>query len=134
VRPALLALLVSALLGGCVGGGEEAQPKPAKGAPKQVADVIARFERAAAARDFATVCELFSTAARKRAGGERCQASLRSASTGVREPTIRILSIRIEAARASARVRTEAEGQAPVDETIELVREDGRYLISALGG
>lgn len=134
VKPALLGLLVAGLIGGCSGGEDQAEPKPAKGAPKQVAQVIARLERATAARDFATVCELLATAARERAGGDKCEASLRSEGGGVRGPSIRVLSIRIEADRATARVRTEADGQAPVDETIELVREDGDYLIAALGG
>lgn len=132
MKLAFVGLLAAGLLGGCSGGGDQADPKPAKGAPKQVAQVIARLERATAARDFATVCELLSSAARKRAGGERCEASLRSPGRGVRGPSIRVLSIRIEADRATARVRTEADGQAPVDETIKLVRENGKYLIAAL--
>ncbi|MEJ7790176.1 MAG: hypothetical protein WKF29_09875 [Thermoleophilaceae bacterium] len=134
MRPAPLALLAAVLLGGCAGGEKEAPPEPATGAPKQVAEVIARLERAAAAKDYRTVCALLSSAARERAGGKRCEASLGEQGAGVREPTIRVLSIGIEADRATARVRTEAVGQAPVDETIELVREDGKYLIAALGG
>lgn len=129
--PVLLAALFA---GGCSGGEDEADPKPARGAPKQVAEVVARLERATAARDFGAVCGLFSTAARERAGGNGCEASLAKRAGGVRGPSIRILSIRIEADRATARVRTESDGQAPVDETIELVREDGRYFIAALGG
>lgn len=130
----LAPLVVAGLLGGCSSGGEEAVPKPVRGAPKQVAEVIARLERSTGARDFAAVCSLLSSAARERAGGESCPDRLGKQAGGVRGPSIRILSINIKADRATARVRTQADGQAPVDETIELVREKGRYLISALGG
>lgn len=130
----LAVLLTAGLLGGCSSEEKDADPQPAGGAPKQVAEVIARLERATTGRDFAAVCELFSSAARERAGGEGCEAALSKRAGGVRGSSLRVLSIRIEADRATARVRTQADAQAPVDETIELVREDGRYLISALGG
>lgn len=135
VRLALRSLLVAGLLGGCGGGDEQGNPEPVTGAPKQVAETVAKLERATVTRDFRTICEeLFSPVAREQAGGEDCADSLRGATSDLRGPRIRLLSIRIDGERASARVRTLAEGQAAVDETIELVREDGRYLIAALGG
>lgn len=134
VRRPLLSVLVVAVLGGC-GGGGGSDPEPVTGASKQVVEAVAELERATVERDFAAICdELFSDDARSRAGGDDCAASLRSGSAGVREPRIQLLSIRIDGERASVRVRTSAASQASVDETIELVREDDRYLIAALGG
>ncbi len=128
-------MLVAGLLGGCGGGDAESTPEPVTGAPKQVAATVADFERATVARDFASICaELFTRGARVRAGGEDCAASLREGAGGLRAPRIQLLSIRIDGERASVRVRTSAASQPSVDETIELVREDGRYLIAALGG
>lgn len=129
-----MTVLVVGLLGGC-GGGGNSDPEPVTGAPKQVAEAVAELERATVKRDFDAICEeLFSSDARERAGGDECADSLRKGAGGVRAPRIQLLSIRIDGARASVRVRTSSESQTSVDETIELVREDGRYLIAALGG
>jgi len=133
VSPKLPALIVTAVLGGCSSGEDEAQPKPVKGAPKQVAEVIARLEKATAAGDLAAVCALFTRETRVRAGGSECAQSLSSRVGGVLRPSIRILSIKIGSTRSSVRIEAQASGQAPVQETIELVREDGRYLIDGLG-
>ncbi len=133
VSPKLPALILTAVLGGCSSGEDEAQPKPVKGAPKQVAEVIARLEKATAAGDLAAVCALFTTETRTRAGGSNCAQSLSLSLGGVRRPSIRILSIKIGSRRSSVRIEARASGQAPVQETIELLREDGRYLIDGLG-
>ena len=127
-------MLVVAFLGGCSTGGEDTDPRPVQGAPKEVAQVIARLERGVASRDFAAVCDLFASDTRERAGGKACAKFMKVTADEVSGASIRILNIRIESDGATARVRTQADGQAPVDETIELVREDGRYLIAALGG
>jgi hypothetical protein len=44
------------------------------------------------------------------------------------------LSIRVEEGRADVRVRSTAEGQGSVQETIRLVREGEGYRIAALDG
>lgn len=135
VKRGLTALLVASALSGCAGDDEDAAPKAAEGAPKEVAEAIDRLERATRSRDFAAICDdLFAAATRVRAGGEDCVGLLRSTAGDVREPAIRVLSVRIEGERADVRVRSQAVGQGPVEETIELVREDGEYRIAALGG
>jgi len=135
VSRGLSALLAAALLAGCSGDEKEAAPKAVEGAPKEVAGAVDRLERAIRARDFEAICDdLFAAETRVRAGGEDCAGLLRSTAAEVREPAIRILSIRIEGERADVRVRSQAEGQGPVEETIELVREEGEYRIAALGG
>jgi hypothetical protein len=119
-------------LSGCsLGGGEKAHPP--RGAPKQVAEAMQRFDDAAQRRDFRTICrELFTAEARRRAGGADCERLLRSATEDVRRPRIQIVSIRIEGKRATVRVRSRAAGQGPLEDEVELVRQRGGYRIAAL--
>ncbi len=121
------------LLGGS--GGSEDEPRPITGPGKQVADVVGRLELATRRRQFEVVCEqLFTRAARARAGGGNCVRLLHSTARDVRRPRIRLLGVRIAGNRAQARVRTLAEGQTAVEETIDLLREGGSYRIAALRG
>jgi hypothetical protein len=118
---------------GCSIGGDD-EPKPVSGVPKEIAATVDALERAVDRRDFAAVCDkLFTTGARKRAGGRQCAAELRSAAEGLRGPTIEIRAIDLKGDRASVRVATTAEGQDRVTDTLELRRQGGRWLVEALG-
>ena len=104
-----------------------------KGAPRAIAAVVERLERATAAHDFATLCNrLFTAAARERAGGEDCERLTRSAAEGIARPSIRLKAIQVEGSRARVTVATRATGQAEADEVIELRRENGQWRIDAL--
>jgi hypothetical protein len=134
-----IAALAGVLLVGVVllGGSEDSEddPQPITGPGRQVANVVTRLERATRRRRFDVVCdELFTRAARTRAGGRNCVRLLRSTARDVRRPRIRLLSVRIDGRRAEARVRTLSEGQAAVEETIDFLRERGRYRIASLRG
>ena len=125
----LVVVLAIALLGG---GGDD-EPERITGAPKEIAAVVARLERATQRREFNVLCDdLFTRSARERAGGKDCVALLRETAKDVRKARIRLLDVRVQGNRARARVRTTSEGQTAVEETIDLVRERGRYRISAL--
>jgi hypothetical protein len=121
-----------ALLGsGCLGADEE--PEAVRGAPREIAQVVERLERATAAGDFAAVCDdLFTAAARERAGGDDCVGLTRSAAEGIERPSIALHAIQVEGERARVRVTTRASGQAEVPETIELRREEGEWRVEAL--
>ena len=124
--------LVTNATGGCSLGGDE-EPKPATGATRAVGAVVSALERATAERDFSTVCQdLFTAAARRRAGGRNCERLLRESAGEVRRPRIEVLGIELERGRASVRVRTRAQGQRPLADVIELRREGGEYRIDAL--
>jgi hypothetical protein len=124
-------MAVAATLSGCLGADEE--PQPARGAPRDIARVVERLERATAERDFATVCdELFTSAARERAGGEDCARLTRSAAAGVSRPRIELKAIEVEGERARVRISTRATGQAEVPEVLELRREGGGWRVEAL--
>jgi hypothetical protein len=127
-----MATIVMLAPSGCSLGGDE-EPKPVSGAAAQVAAAVDRLERAVAQREYDTICEeLFTARARERAGGDDCASQMRSAAEGVERPRIEIEGIDVKGVRATAKVRTEAEGQARVSDEIQLRREDGRWLIEAL--
>jgi hypothetical protein len=124
-------MAVAAVLAGCLGADEEAVP--ASGDAREVAVVVDRLEEATARRDFATVCdELFTAAARDRAGGDDCVRLTRSAAEGIARPSIEVRAIRIESGRARVDITTRAAGQADVPDTLELRRERGEWRVEAL--
>jgi hypothetical protein len=124
-------MALAATLAGCLGGDEE--PRPARGAPRDIARVVERLERATADRDFATVCdELFTAAARERAGAEDCERLTRSAAAGISRPRIELKSIEVGGGRARVRITTRAAGQAEVPEVLELRREGGEWRVEGL--
>ena len=123
----------AAFLAGCLGADEE--PQPATGAPRAIAEVVQRLERATADGDFAAVCrDLFTAAARERAGGRDCARLTRSAAAGVERPSIELVGIELDGATARVRVRTRASGQAVVSDVLVLRREGGEWRVEALGG
>jgi hypothetical protein len=117
---------------GCSLGADE-EPQPLSGAPRAIVATVERLERAVAERDWETICaDLFTAAARRRAGGTECAAQMRSAAEGVARPSIQIEAIQVERDRASVRVATQAAGQARVSDRLELRRRGGRWLVDAL--
>ena len=128
-----MATIVMLAPSGCSLGADE-EPKPVSGAAAQIAATVNRLERAVAQRDFATICnQLFTTAARQRAGGDECARQLRSAAEGVERPRIEIERIDVNGDRARVRVSTKARGQERVTDTLDLRREGERWLVEALG-
>ncbi len=118
---------------GCSLGGDD-EAKPASGPPAQIAQTVNRLERAVAKRDYETICnQLFTARARKRAGGADCARQIASAAEGVNRPTIEIQAIDVKGDRATVRVRTRAQGQARVSDELQLRRQNGRWLVEALG-
>ncbi len=73
-RPAAAAgLLAGAALGSCSLGGEEPPPRPIAGAPRDVARVVSELGEASRRGQYRRICsELFTEAARRRAGGRDC--------------------------------------------------------------
>ena len=79
-------------LGGCSLGADE-EPPQAVGPPAEIAAVVQRLERATAARDWRTICaDVFTEAARERAGGDDCARLLGTAAAGVRRPAANLMS------------------------------------------
>ena len=125
-------LLAGLVLTGCLSVSDDGSKK-ISGAPKEVASVVARLEVATRRREYKVLCDdLFTRSARARAGGKDCVALLRETAKDVQRASIRLLDVKVQGNRAQARVRTTAQGQTAVEETIDLVRERGRFRISAL--
>jgi len=116
-------------------------PEPVSGAAEEVAGVVRALERATAEKDYNEICfDLFSDQVRAQAGGVRCPSFLRRTARGIESPRIEIVddpggapAILVRGRTARVRVRTRARDQAPVRDTIELVRQRDRFRISALG-
>jgi hypothetical protein len=125
-------MAVAAFFTGCLGADDEAVP--AGGAARDIAGVVERLERATAAGDFGTVCDdLFTAAARERAGGEDCERLTRSAAEGIARPRIEMKAIDVKADLARVEITTQAAGQAEVPGVLELRRERGEWRVEALG-
>jgi hypothetical protein len=125
-------MAVAAFLTGCLGADEE--PAPAGGAVRDVAGVVERLERATADGAFGTVCEeVFTAAARERAGGEDCERLTRSAAEGIARPRIGIEAIELRGDLARVEITTRAADQAVVPGVLELRRERGEWRVEALG-
>jgi hypothetical protein len=128
-----MATIVMLAPSGCSLGADE-EPKPVSGAAAEIAATVNRLERAVAQRDFASICDqLFTAAAKQRAGGDECARQMRSAAEGVERPSIEIEGIEVKNDQATVKVRTEAEGQARVSDELQLRRQGGRWLVEALG-
>ncbi len=124
-------MALAAFLAGCLGGDDD--PAPAGDAARSIAAVVERLERATARGDFATVCDdLFTAAARERAGGTDCERLTHSAAEGIAGPRIDVRAIDIQAGRAEVEVVTRAEGQAAVPEVLQLRRETDGWRVEAL--
>lgn len=136
-RPRVLAAtaLAALLVGGCSLGDDE-KPKPAPtGAPRQVAGVVTRLQDAAGRGDYRAVCDdLFTAAARRRAGGSGCAGELGRRAGELADPRIDIVGLDLQTGGATVKVRTRARGEPPATDTLKLVRQRGRYLIDSLGG
>jgi hypothetical protein len=133
----LRAVTAAALAGvaavGCGGSGDR-KAKPIRGPAKEAASVVQRLQRATAERDYKTICrDLFSRRVRDQAGGKDCPRFVKRQAGDVRNPRIEIKDITVRRSGASVRVETRASGQARAPETIELVREGGRFRIASLG-
>ncbi len=132
MRTLRAAPLVALALAGCSLGGSD-DPKPVTGAPRDVARLVGDLNTATRKGEYRRICEqLFTSSARRRAGGKDCPSLLRSTARGLRNPSIELVSIRVTPKQALARVRTRAAGQAPIVDQLVMRREGGVYRIEAL--
>jgi hypothetical protein len=128
IRPPLLALALACALVGCGGGRDD---------ERDVRDALGQFQRATAAHDYSALCDrilapkLIETLQQI---GLPCTAALQQGFKNVRDPRISVGAVKVDGDRASAEVRSSAAGQEPSEDTVQLVRVDGRWRIASLGG
>jgi hypothetical protein len=115
-------------------GGDGDEPGPPTGTPKEAVDVIEAFKRAIASRDFAMVCDqLYTADAREASGGDNCQSVLRQETARLKEPRLKIVSLTVGKRGAVVTVEASQAGREPAQDTIQLVREGGRFRIASAG-
>jgi hypothetical protein len=123
---AVTALGVAAALGGCGGTNISGQVK-AK---------VRQFARAAAARDYATICrQVLAPAllADLRRGGIGCERAMSIALSRVRQPRLAVGNVKVDGKHASALAISQAANQKTVLTSIQLVDTARGWRISSLG-
>jgi len=121
----LIAVVAGGGLAGC-GASERAQ----------VQAKVEQFVRAAAGRDYKTICDQVlapSLLARLAAGGIPCTEAMQVGLGRVRSPTLSIGRITVSGATASAITLTGARGQEASLQAIELVKTGSGWRITSLG-
>jgi hypothetical protein len=115
-----------AALSGC--GGEEPVTDEVRGA-------VEDFGRASADKDYQRLCDeilapqLIESVERV---GLPCEQALRQGLGDVRAPKVEVRSVVVNRDKALVQVRSSAAGQQPSQDTLEVVRQDGRWRISSL--
>lgn len=99
---------------------------------KLVREALAGYGSASGAKDYQTLCDDLlakSYVRRTASSGLPCEVALRTALEDVRNPTLTVLSVKVDGDRATARVRGSAAGQVPGEADYTLVREDDKWKI-----
>ena len=125
-RPCCLAiLLAAAVLAGCGGPSDQ----------QRVRQTVTDFGRAVRKRDYAHICtQLF--AARLVEQLEQinlpCEQALLRSLGSRRDVQLTVGAVKVDGTTASAQIRTSAAGEQPSQDTLQLMKVDGHWRISAL--
>jgi hypothetical protein len=128
LRPVRYLAVALLLLAGC---GEQG-PTP----EEQVRSTVAEFGRATAAKDYAALCDRIlapELIEEVESIGLPCERALRQGLQDVEDPRLTIGEISVREDEATAEIRSSAAGEAPSQDTLELVNLDGEWKISSLG-
>ncbi|HWT95513.1 MAG TPA: nuclear transport factor 2 family protein [Solirubrobacteraceae bacterium] len=129
-RAALLPVLaLLALVPACGGDDEEDDPEA------QVRETLVVYTQAIAAKDYQRLCdELFASALVEQVQSQLpCEVALqRSDLDQARSPKIEVQSVTVQGNSATAKVRASAANQPASQDTVRLVKEQGRWKIVAL--
>ena len=126
-RPLVLVLAVASLVACGDSGPTDEQ---------QIRAALAEFERATAARDYQALCDrvlapkLIETV---RQIGLPCELALQKGFEDVEDPRLTVGAVKVDEDEATAEVRSSAAGQSPSQDTVELVRVDGKWRVASLG-
>jgi hypothetical protein len=127
-RPLLLVLAACALAGCGDSGPSDEQ---------QIRSVLAQFERATAAGDYQTLCDdVFAPKLIEAVKqiGLPCEVALQKGFENVRDPRLTVGAIAVDEDKATAEVRSSAAGEAPSQDTVELVRVGDGWRVASLSG
>jgi hypothetical protein len=131
-RPVAAALALTSVLAcvqaGC--GGEPSRPDR-----ELVREAVNRFALASARKDYQQICDelvsrrLVQTVEQV---GLPCEAAFRRGLRDVRRPRLTIRKVQVVKDKALVSVRSTAANQEPSDDTLQLVKEGGKWKIGAL--
>ena len=127
IRPALL-VLAACLAAGCGESGPTDE--------ERIRATLTEFQRATAERDYGRLCERIlapELVDSVKQVGLPCELALEKGFEDVESPRLAVGAIRLREGRATAEVRSSAEGEAPSQDTIELVRVGEDWRIASLG-
>ena len=129
-RALAAAALAAALLAGCGDSGPSAE--------QQVRTTLAEFGRATAAKDYQALCDrVFAPQLVRKLTqiGLPCEVAMQQSFEQVENPRLTIgkVTIASDEKGAKAEVRTSATGQAPSQDTVQLVPIEGSWRVSSLG-
>jgi hypothetical protein len=102
---------------------------------EQVRTTLTAFSRATAAKDYQTLCDRLlapSLIADLKKIGLPCEIALQQGLRDVKQPRLIIGAVTVKGKKATADVRSTAEGEAPSKDTIELERTDKGWRIASL--
>jgi Putative lumazine-binding len=118
-------LLAAAVLAGCGGPSDQ----------QRVRQTVTDFGRAVEKGDYAHICtQLFAArlVQQLQQVSLPCEQALRRALGSRRDPRLTVGAVKVDGTTASAQIRTSAVGEQPSQDTLELVKVDGHWRISAL--
>ncbi len=120
----VLAIAAAVALSGC-GRSDE----------RKVADTLDAFATAVAAKDYQRLCDdLFAPELIESLRGVNlpCEVALKTGFEDTQKPRIEVKSVKVDGDRAQARVRSTAANQPPSEDTVELVKVDGKWRVASL--
>jgi hypothetical protein len=126
-RPVLL-VLAACLAAGCGESGPTDE--------QRVRATLAEFQRATEAGDYEALCdrvlapELIDAVKQV---GLPCELAVEKGFEDVEAPRLTVGAIQVRENRATAEVRSSAEGESPSEDTVELVRVGDGWRIASLG-
>jgi hypothetical protein len=121
--------LVLLVLAGC----GDAGPTP----EEQVRTTVGDFGNATAAKNYHRLCEDILAPRlvdKVTEVGLPCESALRQGLGRVKDPHLTIGRVVVDGDSASAEIRTSAAGEQPSKDTLKLVKVNGTWRISSLGG
>jgi hypothetical protein len=127
VRRIAAVLALALAVGGCGDAGPTDE--------EQVRTTLTAFSEATAAKDYQRLCDKLlapSLIADVKKIGLPCEIALQQGLGEVKQPKLIVGNVTVEGTKATAQVRTSAQGQPPSSDTVELERTENGWRIASL--